>query len=117
MSEQDYRLSQVADCELTRLPNKFEKDPERVVEHRVCKSGGNIKALIFHDSFGRGLKPFIHTIAKESLMVWSQLSQESLNYYLETFKPDLVIEERVERLLPRRPIQISAAHSHPANKN
>jgi len=72
-------------------------------------SGGQLRVLVLHDSFCNKLKPFISESFGAVLYIWQYYDLQSLAYMnkqrltavIKTFKPDLVIEEVVERQLPR----------------
>jgi hypothetical protein len=64
---------------------------------------------VLHDSFFNKLKPFISESFGDVLYLWQYYDLQSLTYMnkqrlaavIKTFKPNLVIEEVVERQLPR----------------
>jgi hypothetical protein len=72
-------------------------------------SGGQLRVLVLHDSFFNKLKPFISESFGDVLYLWQYYDLQSLTYMnkqrlaavIKTFKPNLVIEEVVERQLPR----------------
>lgn len=55
------------------------------------------KALIFADSFFIALQPYISQYFSKALYVWMQPDFNQLKQYVESYHPDIVIEERVER--------------------
>jgi alginate O-acetyltransferase complex protein AlgJ len=62
---------------------------------------GQLRVLVLHDSFFNQLKPFVSESYTEVLYVWEYYDTEKLTELLEVYRPDLVIEEIVERHLPR----------------
>ncbi len=73
------------------------------------KKTGSLRVLVLHDSFFNHLKPFMGESFAEVLYVWQYydmatlefLSSKNLAALMDIFQPDLVIEETVERFLPR----------------
>ena len=73
------------------------------------KKSGTLRVLVLHDSFCNHLKPFMGESFAEVLYVWQYydtatlefLSSENLAALMDIYQPDLVIEETVERFLPR----------------
>lgn len=80
--------------------SSLEVDHMDVVGHPLMKtfsSKGEInKAIIFRDSFGELLIPFLASHFKEAIWVWGKDFDQSL---IETFNPDIVIHEFGERKL------------------
>ena len=64
-----------------------------------CDSGA-LNALIFRDSFFSALQPFIARYFERSTYIWQGASRKALDKYIVIDKPDIVIEETVERTLP-----------------
>ena len=72
-------------------------------------SGRELRVLVLHDSFCNKLKPFFSESFGEVLSIWQYYDLDSLAFMnrarlaavIKLFKPDLVIEETVERQLPR----------------
>lgn len=63
-----------------------------------CDSG-ELRALVFRDSFFNALKPFFSENFKEVIYLWKNYDQKNIEELLEVFKPDIVIEEKGEREL------------------
>jgi hypothetical protein len=68
----------------------------------VCETQ-ELNAVIFRDSFFGALEPYISRQFHRSTYVWEKIKYESLIKYVEREKPDIVIEEVVERSLPYIP--------------
>ncbi|MEA2013516.1 MAG: hypothetical protein U9O87_10655 [Verrucomicrobiota bacterium] len=90
-------------------PNFTGKDPVRKnIEENdkffqtTCHSG-NINAVIFRDSFFGYLVPYFSRKFNKTTFIWDMLSYEKLTKTLNKGKPDLVIEEWIERTLPYIP--------------
>jgi hypothetical protein len=64
---------------------------------------GQLKALVFRDSFFNLLVPYFARKLKKSTYVWDYLDSTRLFKLIEQDKPDIVIEEWVERKLPHVP--------------
>lgn len=58
-----------------------------------------LKALVFRDSFFNLLVPYFSENFREVIYVWSDYDQNTVEELLSTFQPDIIIEERVERML------------------
>ena len=59
-----------------------------------------LNAVIFGDSFFSALKPYFSRKFKRSTYIQGHSNDSSLTKYIELEKPDIVIEEWVERMLP-----------------
>ncbi len=72
-------------------------------------SNNTLRVLVLHDSFFNKLKPLVSESFGEVLYLWQYYDLESLTFMdrarlaaiIKLFKPDLIIEETVERHLPR----------------
>lgn len=84
-------------CRITKEPEAFSgRDP-----HSWFCEGQSLKALIYRDSFFTALEPyFIRNFAK-STYIWETATYDSVVKYIRTDKPDIIIEEWVERKLPK----------------
>ncbi len=68
---------------------------------------GRLRVLILHDSFFNPLKPFVSEKYGDTLFIWTHYNDATLYYFtastmarlLEIYKPDIIIEEIVERHL------------------
>ena len=73
------------------------------------KKKGQLRVLVLHDSFFNPIRPFTCESFQEALYVWQYYDASTLEFFnranltalLDIFQPDLVIEETVERFLPR----------------
>ena len=63
-----------------------------------------LNAVIFRDSFFAALQPYISRQFHRSTYVWGKINYDSLVKYVEREKPDIVIEEVVERAFPYVPL-------------
>lgn len=61
-----------------------------------CPTRGKT-ALVFHDSFAEALMPFLSDSFERVVFVWGEPSDEFFVRMVQQEKPDVVIEERVER--------------------
>ena len=57
-----------------------------------------MNAIIFRDSFG--IKPYISRQFNRSTYIWGRVDYSLLTEFIEKEKPDIVIEEVIERALP-----------------
>ena len=68
-----------------------------------------LRVLVLHDSFFNNIKPFLSESVGDVLYVWQYYDASTLEFFnreklaelLDIYQPDLVIEETVERYLPR----------------
>ena len=68
----------------------------------ICPDGG-ATAVVFHDSFGDWLVPFWAESFARVIFVNRSYDHDIMASLMEQVRPDLVIEQRVERLLGRVP--------------
>ena len=66
--------------------------------HTTCQQA-TLKAVIFRDSFFSDLEPYMSENFKEVIYLWKDYDQANIEELLSTFKPDIIIEEIVERML------------------
>lgn len=64
----------------------------------TCRSG-TLKAVVFRDSFFGVLIPYFSENFREVVYLWKDYDQKNVEELLATFKPDIVIEEKLERRL------------------
>jgi len=75
---------------------------------RTTKANRDMRVLVLHDSFFERLKPMVSETYGEVLYVWRYydnasmrfITEDKLRQLVDLYKPDLVIEELVERNLP-----------------
>ena len=65
----------------------------------ACREAA-LKAIIFRDSFFVALEPFISENFLQAIYIWNEFNQQDVEAVLREFKPDIVIEEIVERNFP-----------------
>lgn len=70
--------------------------PERRSFIRTCPTQ-RLKVLVFRDSFFNQIEPLLSQNFAEILYLWKDYDQQNVIEILEYFKPDIVIEEIVER--------------------
>lgn len=81
--------------------------PEQLEPLYTVREGRGLRVLVLHDSFMNPMKPFLSESFGEVLYVWKYfernienfLNQELMEQVLAEFRPDLVIDEVVERHL------------------
>lgn len=81
-----------------KLSNVDETHPRTYPVVKGCETG-ELKALVFRDSFFNALKPFFSENFKEVVYLWKNYDQKNIEELLHVFKPDIVIEEKGEREL------------------
>jgi hypothetical protein len=102
-TEQYRAVSSSSSCAYSKdynysLSNVDETHPKTYPVVMGCDSG-ELRALVFRDSFFNALKPFFSENFKEVLYLWKNYDQKNIEELLEVFKPDIVIEEKGEREL------------------
>lgn len=86
-------------CEIAPRP----PGPMSLSTH-VTKCGkGNLKILIFRDSYFTALLPYFSQQFSEAVFHWNVLTVSKMEELIEKHDPDLILEEYVERVLPRVP--------------
>ncbi|MCI5147939.1 MAG: hypothetical protein D3916_00765 [Candidatus Electrothrix sp. MAN1_4] len=82
------------------------RDPKGVMSRKlftmICETQ-KFNAVIFRDSFFTLLQPYFSRKFKRSTYIWQKLNYSTLKKYTELEKPDVIIEEWVERKLPYTP--------------
>lgn len=63
--------------------------------------GAGIRALIYRDSFFAFMQPFVSAWLGEPTYVHGRLKRTAAVEWIAELKPDVVIEEWVDRSLPR----------------
>ncbi len=84
-------------------------DVRQLKPFRTNKIGKPLRVLVLHDSFFNHLKPFVSESFAQVLYVWQYYDESTMAFFTEEklarllamYQPDLVIEETVERYLPR----------------
>jgi len=61
-----------------------------------CKDA-HLRALVFRDSFFSRIEPFLSENFQQVLYLWQSYDQKIVERLIHNFRPDLVIEEKVER--------------------
>jgi hypothetical protein len=64
-----------------------------------CLATG-LKTIVFRDSYFSNLQPFISTYFNKATFVWSKMKFNTAQTFIDEDKPDLIIEEWVDRYLP-----------------
>ncbi len=68
--------------------------------HEYNCETGNLSVLIYRDSFFTALVPYFARKFNHSTYIWEKLTYQSLQKEVDIKRPDIVIEEWVERTLP-----------------
>jgi hypothetical protein len=87
-------------------PAKHPKNAPETDTFTVTCQGPILSALIFRDSFFNILKPYFSRQFRQTTYTWGKLDFSTLKDLLEKHKPDIVIEEIVERKMPYIPAPI-----------
>jgi alginate O-acetyltransferase complex protein AlgJ len=81
-------------------PVKYPEDAKDLEPHSFSCEGQKLNAVIFRDSFFAALQPYFSRKFKRSTYLWGKLNYSSLEKYVSSENPDVIIEELVERNLP-----------------
>jgi len=65
---------------------------------KICPEA-TLKAVVFRDSFFETLEPYFSENFKKVIYLWKYYDQKNIEEILRVFKPDIVIEEKIERRL------------------
>ncbi len=82
------------------MPEKDPPDAEGMTTHTLICKDQKLDAVIFRDSFFSALQPYFARKFRRSTYIWDRLGYSALKKYIALEKPDIVIEEWVERTLP-----------------
>lgn len=63
----------------------------------------DLNVLIFRDSYFSTLEPYFSRQFNRSTYIWNRLEYSTLAEFVEKEKPDIVIDQVVERVLPYLP--------------
>ncbi|MEE9425190.1 MAG: hypothetical protein V3V18_09460 [Methylococcales bacterium] len=75
-------------------------DPKFGETHTLVCNNQRLNTIVFMDSFFVSLKPYISRHFYRSTYIWERINEASLTKYVEQEKPDIVIDEVVERTFP-----------------
>lgn len=92
----------ITDTPEIALAEEEEQNDRRQAFSTQCENQ-ELKALIFRDSFTTALQPYLSRYFSEATYVWEKVSYDTLKQYVDTKKPNIVIEEIIERTLPYIP--------------
>ena len=84
----------------TCKPAKVPPDAHHRSTHTITCESQELKAIIFRDSFFNNLKPYFSRKFYRSTYIFSNFNYAIMKKHIELEKPDIVIEEWVERTLP-----------------
>lgn len=83
-------------CEIFNFPYKTVPGPR----HTLTCEGSKYSLLVFGDSFFSALQPFFATRFEKSTYNWASIDSKNVVEQVLEHRPDIVIEEVVERALP-----------------
>lgn len=78
-------------------------EPLNPKHHTLVCEGKPLRALVYRDSFFKAMQPYIARQFGRSTYIWERATAASLREQIAIEKPDIVIEEIVERWLPYVP--------------
>lgn len=87
----------------TCSPRKFPSNAGLRDVYDVFCDSGELRAIIFRDSFSAALEPYFGRYFQKSTYIWGRISHDLLVEYVNDNAPDVVIEALVERSLPYLP--------------
>jgi alginate O-acetyltransferase complex protein AlgJ len=91
------RPSRARSAELPIEIENVHKEKQTEPFMKECKDA-HLRVLVFRDSFFEMLHPFLSENFRQTVYLWQFYDQKTAERLIDTFHPDLVIEERVERL-------------------
>jgi hypothetical protein len=97
--------------EQTCTPKKYVHDKKGHPKYTMICEDQKLNAIIFRDSFFSALQPYFSRKFKRSTYIWEKLNYSSLIKYIKLEKPNIIIEEWVERSLPYVPKVINEFNS------
>jgi hypothetical protein len=86
-------------CDLIKAPPRIKGS---VIDTFLCQTQG-LNAVIFKDSFFNYLQTYIARYFHRSIYIPGRINYDLLQHYINLEKPDIVIEELVEREFPYLP--------------
>lgn len=73
--------------------------------YRISRSPGQKpRAIVLHDSFALSMLPPMAEHFSEMVAIWAPFETDILEEAVEKFQPDIVIEERLDRMLQNTPL-------------
>jgi len=84
----------------TCQPSKYPYNAKDTETHTFICETQNLKAVIYRNSFFTELQPYFSRKFYRSTYIWDRLTFPSLVKYVDIEKPDVVVEQWVERRLP-----------------
>jgi alginate O-acetyltransferase complex protein AlgJ len=94
------RLKQTEfDCTKEDMANTVSPTPPSFPSFMTSCVGKSQRVLIIHDSFFMFLQPYISPYFSNSFYIWQRLDPEMLGKAVQEYKPQIVLEETVERNL------------------
>lgn len=81
-------------------PINESSDPKFGETHTLVCENQQLNTIVFMDSFFVSLKPYISRYFYRSTYIWERINDASLSKYVEQEKPDIVIDEVIERSFP-----------------
>jgi hypothetical protein len=94
-------LERFASCETQVVETAIPMRPQIFTE---CPHEKGIDALIFRDSFFTALQPYISQYFHRATYIWTRPTLMELQKVVMARKPDVVLEERIERDLSEIPL-------------
>lgn len=79
-------------------PNDTNSDSKERYFRTSCPEG-KLKAVVFFDSFFVAVEPYLSENFREAIYLLKDYDQKDVELLLQKFKPDIIIEEKVERQL------------------
>jgi alginate O-acetyltransferase complex protein AlgJ len=84
------------DCE----PKREKRENSSETNFTMICQANPLNGVIFRDSFFTSVEPYLSRSFHRSTYLWERMNYDTLKKYVEQEKPDVVIDEVVERLLP-----------------
>jgi hypothetical protein len=94
--EESSKTPKLDDCTVSNKPD--EANFNKTFTTKCLNSG--LTTVVFRDSFFTNLQPFISSYFDQATFIWSKMKFKTAKLWINKDKPDVIIEEWVDRYLP-----------------
>jgi hypothetical protein len=107
LGEYNYQWPRFGACfEPAEPPAAYKSEPYATDRQPFAResSSGRLRALIIRDSFATAIEPYMNQHFARAAYIWERPSLEMFQRLIEQEQPDIVIEQRVSRMLRFPPV-------------